>query len=566
MGRKEKGTRYAENMIERMLTQIANEDSKMGRDFRLRFDPMDPAGILKDLDGSTGIRIGGYRFSEFMHEQWKKGRISPLGALCFFTFGFFSNSELPNTIRMLKYVRDNVFTMEEYEKSKEELPLPTSENFPGMENSVVSKLTNYTIWKAMKGDEKIRNSLLAVYKKAFKREYNVMKKFSQMDYKDILHVISDDAYSEAEELMVLSRLLFFAQIKGIELQQPALFYELLNRIWEEFKEENGGFMAVEPLPEDYSMDYQEFCEAANLLEDEECVERVTEIFDSVLSNSEIDSSYSLAFNDGGMEKLEEIAPFYVAAINDSVKNATETEKTYGLVFAWIVNKAKKFHDEKMLECEQLLGMAPISGDDYMKEFWETSVEKETPAQASAARNALMDEIKNLKRELEAKEKELARQNDRINKLEKDLIAEEREKKRYKKMLEDQKKSNSEAEEPKEETERVVEEVKEISREEKIEFLKGKRICIVGGHQNWTYKVKELFPEWTFIKAKTSGTTSDEVIKCAERVFFFTDTLSHVSYARFVGLARTNGIPCSYLHAVNLDLLIDELYEEGLKEG
>ena len=563
MGRKEKSDRYAEKMIERMITQIANEKSAMGRDFRLLFEPLDPAGILKDKNGSTGIQIEGHLFADFMENQWKKGNVSKAGALRFFACSFiFHGSDYTNLIRMLKYVKEKEFSLEEYERCYEELPLP--DPFPGNENPVVAKLTNYAVWKALNGHEKIRESFIALYKKNFKREYNVIKKFSRMDYSDVLHVISDDDYTGTKEIMFLSRLLFFAPLKGIELEKPALFYELLNRLWEDLEFEDKGFKAFDPLPSDYVLDPEEFTEARDLMGNDYLLHRAADTYDSILSNSEINSNYSLFFKDDNLDQLKEMAPFYVAAMNDVMEDASDEEKAYGLVFSWIVNKAKENNDEKMLECEQLLGLASMEGDDFLKEIWETSAKKETPAQASVTRNALLAEIQNLKRELESRQSELEKSREKIAALEKNLLAEEREKERFARKLEEMKK-----ELPPEDEKEVTEEEEtvkpEATKEEKIEFLKSKKFCVIGGHQNWVYKVREMFPEWTFVKAKATGTTSDDVIKSIDRVFFFTDTLSHVSYSRFVNLARSFGIPCSYLHSINLNRIIDELYENGIKE-
>lgn len=565
--KKNKADRYAEQMIEKMITKIANEESQMGKDFRLRFEPSDPAGILRDeKKKGIDIRINGDLFASFMDEQDKKGRISMHGARCFFVFAFFSNSDPGNTVRMMKYVRENDFSTEEFQRAWEEFDIPTAENISGMENNASSKMAHYVFWKAVNGDRRIRESMLAIYKRAFRKEYNVIKKFRKMDYKDVLQVISDDDYEDVDEVMGLARILFFAAVLGIEVDKPAMFLELFNRVWDAEINDNCGFMAMEPLPKDYELDSYDFEEASNLLEDEDCIERATELFDSILSNSEVNSYYSLSCNEKGMERLRQIAPFYVAAMNETSFEADDLEKMYGLVFSWIVNKAKEQFESKMLDCEQMLGITPIYGEDYLKPIWETSAEKVTPAQASKERNLLLEEIESLRSQLDAKNKELQRAIDKISSLEKDLLAEVREKERFKKMADSARKEEAVATLQAETTDDDDLKTKElfITKEEKLNFLKTKKFCIVGGHQNWTYKVRELFPEWVFIKKKATATTGDDVVNSVDRIFFFTDILSHVSYARFVGIARTKGIPCSYLHAINMDRVIDELYEEGIK--
>ena len=139
-----------------------------------------------------------------------------------------------------------------------------------------------------------------------------------------------------------------------------------------------------------------------------------------------------------------------------------------------------------------------------------------------------------------------------------------EKNRYKKLLEDHATEDSGA--ICEETMQEPKLEQTVTKEEKIKFLKSKKFCIIGGHQNWTYKIKALFPDWTYLKVKATSAKGDEALLSTERVFFFTDTLSHVSFYRLSNMAKTNNIPCSYLHSVNLDLVIEELYSEAIKEN
>lgn len=96
-------------------------------------------------------------------------------------------------------------------------------------------------------------------------------------------------------------------------------------------------------------------------------------------------------------------------------------------------------------------------------------------------------------------------------------------------------------------------------------LRKKNIVIVGGNQNWVKKIKQRLPDCKFIDRAPSPTTSTNVLLKADLVVFFTDTLSHSSYYRFVGVCLEKNIPFSYLHGVNLESNIRDLYESLTKK-
>lgn len=87
------------------------------------------------------------------------------------------------------------------------------------------------------------------------------------------------------------------------------------------------------------------------------------------------------------------------------------------------------------------------------------------------------------------------------------------------------------------------------------------LFIIGGHKNWTNKMKELFPKWRFIGNDSYRTVDDKLLDGAERVYFFTDYISHVVYGKFVSLARTKNIPFGYIHSTNIDAAIRSIYKD-----
>ena len=100
----------------------------------------------------------------------------------------------------------------------------------------------------------------------------------------------------------------------------------------------------------------------------------------------------------------------------------------------------------------------------------------------------------------------------------------------------------------------------ISPEEMEEAIRGRRIVIVGGHDNWTGFLKEKFPDWTYIKPGVTNTVHENAVMHADYLFFFTDTISHGAYNKFLKVVRTHEIPFGYLHGTNIPETVRQVFE------
>lgn len=74
------------------------------------------------------------------------------------------------------------------------------------------------------------------------------------------------------------------------------------------------------------------------------------------------------------------------------------------------------------------------------------------------------------------------------------------------------------------------------------------------------KLKSEFPDWTYIQPSAYKNLDANGLENKERIFFFTDYLSHITYTKFVAIAREKKIPFSYLHGVNMEQIIRRIYE------
>ena len=101
----------------------------------------------------------------------------------------------------------------------------------------------------------------------------------------------------------------------------------------------------------------------------------------------------------------------------------------------------------------------------------------------------------------------------------------------------------------------------VSAEERKKSLSPLRIIIVGGHKNWRQKMKQEFPDWTYIDATVSGTMETSVVDKADHVYFFTDTISHSTYFKYMNVVKERGVDFGYIHGVNIENNMRQMYRE-----
>lgn len=99
-----------------------------------------------------------------------------------------------------------------------------------------------------------------------------------------------------------------------------------------------------------------------------------------------------------------------------------------------------------------------------------------------------------------------------------------------------------------------------------EFIAQKSICIIGGHQNWIKKLKKEFPNWVYIVPKIGPTFNPTPLLKADYIYFFTDILKHSTYYSCIATCRENNLDYDYIHGVNLDKMVVDIYRNFKKKG
>ena len=87
------------------------------------------------------------------------------------------------------------------------------------------------------------------------------------------------------------------------------------------------------------------------------------------------------------------------------------------------------------------------------------------------------------------------------------------------------------------------------------------ILIVGGHINWHNRLRQLFPKWKFIDIHHYNTVDVRVVDGVEKVYFFTDYLSHLTYRKMINAIRNKKVEFGYVGNVNVERFVQQVYQD-----
>lgn len=111
-----------------------------------------------------------------------------------------------------------------------------------------------------------------------------------------------------------------------------------------------------------------------------------------------------------------------------------------------------------------------------------------------------------------------------------------------------------------------EEPEPIKIDEMRDAIADKKIVIIGGNVNWVKKISQIFPDWRFVSANVSSALSSSMVVNSDKVYFFTDTLGHSNYYKYMQVIRECEIPFGFLHGVNIEGNIGYIYNDLLNES
>lgn len=426
------------------------------------------------------------------------------------------------------------------------------------------------------GSEYARKLFICLYKTYFRKEYRHLKKFSKIGAQDIL-TLSDE--NDEDDFYRVARYLTMAKITGIEVSSNCvMLYTHLNRRNEE--EEAPDFFEEAPEREEYR----------------QLIRKAHEELVTLYGTREKMGKYDARVQKFVSKALAHhgYCPDFVDLCDEDSMGLTATV-TEALVTLRQISPNREFtKNEVMLYAALLHAIGALAssnkesidwlndiiygkrGTDYYDNFPEKFKPEEVDGSllrskppdavpAAAVKKVesrykdrdLIEEIESLRRKLHQKESEIKQYRSelagtrKLNEEIKDLKAQAESDSKELAALRSHLYNMTES----------VQEDDTLPLETVIDRLKELRIIIIGGHQNWVNKMKGYFPEWEFISPSPTGTIPASVVDKADKVYFFTDTISHAAYYKYVNAVRERNVKFGYIHGVNLEKCVRGIWRE-----
>ena len=429
------------------------------------------------------------------------------------------------------------------------------------------------------GSEYTKALILQLYKTYYKKEYKVLKKFSSISADEILS-LAEPEEPNGYYLSNLSRVLYIAKLSGIQMKTDcSCIYAFLNDYADKVDDRPRYTFASE-IMETY----------------EDSQKEIEQRFD-------IDRLYKL--DDRYMKFLNNVlkwlgySPDYVDWCDETYNGMVDHLATTLSILKKTYSKNKEYSAEELITYSLILRCAgaAASNQDWMSQelrklaygaegsiFYEDCPPRFNPEEVqykgqteqkpvrqvvkSAAEPVKIEEpvqnAEKLNEELELLRRKVHKLETENNNLRVDL-AEKRNVDEENKTIKAQMESSNrelaalrsyvynltESDEP----------VKKESVEQMKKELTGLRIIIIGGHKNWVNKLKTEFPDWIFVNPDAGGTTAVSIVDKADHVYFFTDTISHSKYYQFMNIIREHKVDFGYIHGVNIDRNIRDIYRD-----
>ena len=413
-----------------------------------------------------------------------------------------------------------------------------------------------------------------LYKTYYKKEYNSLKKFNTLSASELLSLAKPDEIN-CSYFTNLARILFIAKISGIRISRDCNYiYECLNEMSRQM-DAWGCFDFDEATGESYK----------------ECRQEIEEKYD-INKLYELDARASRFL--GNSLQWAGYSPEYVEVCDDEEDGLIERlglalsifKKTFpGKEYTEedIVLYGTILHTARALTCNASWLVSQLGiiayGEKYT-DFYDHFPSQFRPVdgamQSSGAGNKEKEEKKpKLPEEPKYREETLVAELDalrrKVHKLENDND-------NLRTDIADSKKHIEDNREMKDQLDAAIRELaalrsyvynlteeeqpeSKVSLEEMTESIGKLRVVIIGGHTNWVNKLKNRFPDWVFVSPDASGTPDVDIVDKADHVYFFSETISHSAYFRFLNVIRERKVDFGYIHGVNIDKNTRQIYKE-----
>nr|MCR5233685.1 hypothetical protein [Lachnospiraceae bacterium] len=426
------------------------------------------------------------------------------------------------------------------------------------------------------GSEYARKLFLYLYKVYFRKEYRQLKKFSRIGAQDIV-TLSDEG--DEDDFYRVARYLTMSKISGIEVSSNCvILYRQLNSMNEEDEAED--FFEKATKPDEYK----------------ELIKKAHEDILTMFGSHDKLLKYDAKVRRFMSKVLAHYGycPEFVDYCDQGIGLTSSVIET--LVILKQISPNKEFTKSEVMVYTSLLhalGALTSSNDEtidrlrnilYGKrgtDFYDYFPEKFKPEEVdgSVLRSKAPEKVQG--KPAEKKEADQYKDSDLVEEiasLRRKLHQKESEIKQYRLELAETRKLSEEVKELKIQAEIDGKELAALRShvynltesddeddtvpiQDVIDSLNKLQIIIIGGHPNWVTKMKGYFPEWEFISPSPTGTIPASVVDKADKVFFFTDTISHAAYYKYINAVRERNVKFGYIHGTNVDKCIRGIWQE-----
>lgn len=431
------------------------------------------------------------------------------------------------------------------------------------------------------GSEYTKSLFIYLYKTYYKKEFKTIKKFNSISLSELMSLAEPDGehYSYVANL---SRILFIAGLQGYTISEDCnVVYAYLNQFcddmdgrdvygfkgneWkgyeENFREIEGKFDKKKIYALDakiskylgnvlkwlgYCPEYVDLCD-----ENEAGLERRFAIVLTLLKKSFPKNEQEFS--------LEELTLYgmilhCVSALTSNADWFADTLRVlaYGEEGTFFYDDfPPQFHPEDIIPGENKQKNTTVNKQHASTQIGLMKKEEDSD------NSALQSELEMLRKKVHSLESD--NKNLRMNVTDKRRIESE-----VKELREQIQAANSELAALRNYAYNMTEEDAPVS-EESVSDMKKKlsdlRIVVIGGHSNWISKIQKEFPDWIFVNPKASGSTDASIVDNADYVYFFTDTISHSNYYKFLNVLREHKLVFGYIHGVNVEKNIRDIYRD-----